>query len=70
MQANKDKCESQEKAERESFMRSVVLTEWERTCSPPQSEEVCLLMLSLVLSIPVFGSYPYHSYLDNGIPVP
>ena len=60
MQANKDECESQEKAERERLLdqrreererlaieeearRSVVLTEWERTCLPPQSEEVCLI---------------------------
>ena len=25
--------------------RSAVLIEWERTCSPPQSEEVCLLLV-------------------------
>ena len=43
-----EKNESLEEAEMDLFAavneswRSDVLTEWERTCSPPQSEEVCL----------------------------
>ena len=52
MQASKDERMSQEKAERERLAvekkarRSAVLTEWERTCSPFQNEEVGLLILS------------------------
>ena len=48
MQAISEKHKSREKAERvrltveEEVWKSAVLTEWERTCSPPQSEEVCL----------------------------
>ena len=38
----------------EEVQRSAVLTEWERTCSPPQSEEVCLLLLSLILFRSIF----------------
>ena len=38
----------------EEVRRSEVLTEWERTLSPPQSGEVCLLLLSLILFRPVF----------------
>ena len=38
----------------EEVRRSAMLTEWERTLSPPQSEEVCLLLLSLILFRPVF----------------
>ena len=38
----------------EEVRRSAVLTEWERTWSPPQSEEVCLLLLLLILFKPVF----------------
>ena len=32
----------------EKAKRSAVLIEWERTCSPPQSEEVCLLILFIL----------------------
>ena len=32
----------------EEVRRTTVLTEWERTWSPPQSEEVCLLLLSFI----------------------
>ena len=48
LQTNKDKRKSREKAKRERLAaekearRSAVLTEWERTCSPPQSEQVLL----------------------------
>ena len=39
----------------EEVRRSAVLTEWERTWLPPQSEEVCLLkLLSLILFRSVF----------------
>ena len=47
LQVNKEECESRKKVERERLVaeqksrRSAVLTEWERTWSPPQSEEVC-----------------------------
>ena len=30
-------------AAKEKAKRSAVLIEWERTCSPPQSEEVCFV---------------------------
>ena len=43
IQANKEECESREEAESERLkakQRSAVLTEWERTLLPPQSEEV------------------------------
>ena len=39
----RDEIEKMAVAEEEA-KRSVVLIEWERTCSPPQSEEVCLLV--------------------------
>ena len=32
-------------AAKEKAKRSAVLIEWKRTCSPPQGEEVCLLIL-------------------------
>ena len=51
LQVNTEECESLKKAERraererlvaeQKAKRSAVLTEWERTWSPPQSEEVC-----------------------------
>ena len=44
MQANREEPKSCEMV-KEELWRSDVLTEWERTCSPPQSEEVCLLKL-------------------------
>ena len=45
LQANREEQTSDEReplaADRE-VRRSAVLSEWERTCTPPQSEEVCL----------------------------
>ena len=45
IQVNKNNNEFYEQAEKlmcEEGRISAVLTEWERTCLPPQSEEVCL----------------------------
>ena len=53
LQTHKEERESGEEAERERLAaekearRSAVLTEWERTCSPPQSEQVCLPLTSV-----------------------
>ena len=41
--------EDKYKAQQRDDKRSAVLIEWERTCSPPQSEEVCLLVLFILL---------------------
>ena len=43
--------------------RSAVLIEWGRTCSPPQSEEVCLLVLfilSLLTVVLMFMCFIIH----------
>ena len=57
LQTNRKENESREEAEWEAERerlaaerkdrRSAVLTEWERTCSPPQSEQVCLLTVQV-----------------------
>ena len=52
----------------EEVRRSAVLTEWERTWSPPQSEEVCLLLLPF-FSTCLSYTISYNSCLYSDVPL-
>ena len=56
IQANSEEIDFREKAEEEVW-RSVVLTEWERTCLPPQNKEVHLISI-------LYGYYKSSTFLQ------
>ena len=63
--AERERLEAQQRDEIEKLAaeekgkRSAVLIEWERTCSPPQSEEVCLLVLFILSLLIVVLMFMY-----------